>query len=152
MHLNASGNGWVSLLRYIPLCRRAIRSHKKLNAMVTIVITTESNHIGFVAVKNATSQTSQYDVIKWEQLALLSLCDGNPPVTDGLPLQRDSNADIRCFFVLVWTNCWTNVDWPVIWDAMTVIWRHCNEIRNWPDPLVHEHIKTYVIIIIKAFH
>ena len=45
MHLNASGNGWVSLLRHMPLCRRTIRSHERLNAMVTIVITTDSNHI-----------------------------------------------------------------------------------------------------------
>ena len=33
---------------------------------------------------------------------LLSLCAGNPPVTGGFPSQRDSNADLWCYFVVSW--------------------------------------------------
>ena len=31
---------------------------------------------------------------------LLSLCVGNPPVTNGFPSQRDSNVDLWCFFIV----------------------------------------------------
>ena len=48
---------------------------------------------------------------------------GNPPVSGKFLPQRDSNADLWCLFLSVWTNCWT-LDWLVIPDILTVIW-HC---------------------------
>ena len=50
---------------------------------------------------------------------LLVLCEGNPPVTGGFPSQKASNGD------LWWVD--QALDWPVIRDAMTVIWRRRNE-------------------------
>ena len=32
--------------------------------------------------------------------------------------------------VLTWTSCWKSIGWPVIWDAMTVIWRY-NKHLEW---------------------
>ena len=34
----------------------------------------------------------------WQLSALLTLCEGNPPVSGGFPSQRPSNSDICCFF------------------------------------------------------
>ena len=57
--------------------------------------------------------------------ALLAFCEGNPPVTCGLPSQRDSNTELSCFL-----GCQTEhtveqtVDLPVNRDVMTPMWRH----------------------------
>ena len=32
-------------------------------------------------------------------------------------------------FMYTWTKGWTILEWPVLWDAATFIWRHCNVIR-----------------------
>ena len=39
---------------------------------------------------------------------LLSLCAGNTPLSGGFPSQRDSNADLWYFLLLISTNYWTN--------------------------------------------
>ena len=57
--------------------------------------------------------------------ALLLLFTGNPPVTGGFPSQRNSNADLWCFFVCL-KSVKQTLDWQVIRDGMTVIWRRCN--------------------------
>ena len=57
--------------------------------------------------------------------ALLSLCVGNLPVTDGFASQMPSNAELwRCSLVWAWTNCWTIG--RASGDLMPLIWRHCN--------------------------
>ena len=56
--------------------------------------------------------------------ALLSLCAGNPPVTDGLPSQRESNADLWCFPVDGLNKLLNKLNsWPVTPCPTTVIWR-----------------------------
>ena len=41
--------------------------------------------------------------------ALLSLCEGNPPVTGGFPSHRDSNAELwYVSLICAWTNIWAN--------------------------------------------
>ena len=60
---------------------------------------------------------------------LLVLCEGNPSAIEGFPSQRVSNAKFVlffCFLMIAWTSCQTTFGWPVIWDAMTPMWRHCN--------------------------
>ena len=78
--------------------------------------------------------------------ALLALCEGNPPVTGGFPLQRPVGRSFA-FFICAWTNGWANnrdaselihngqwhgamifsliCAWPdetpVIWDAIALI-------------------------------
>ena len=47
------------------------------------------------------------DVIK-SFSALLSLCEGNPPVTGGFPSQRPVTRSFDVFFVFAWTNGWAN--------------------------------------------
>ena len=42
----------------------------------------------------------------------LALCEGNPPVTDGFPLQRPVMWSFYVFFDCAWTNSWANK-----WDA-----------------------------------
>ena len=47
--------------------------------------------------------------------ALLVFCEGKPPMIDGLP----GHAVLWSFFLLVCTNP------SIIWDALTVMWLHC---------------------------
>ena len=60
--------------------------------------------------------------------ALLSLCDGNPPFKAGLPSQRNTNIQLWCY---LWCEHEQTVqqtmELPVIWGAMTLIWRHCTD-------------------------
>ena len=60
--------------------------------------------------------------------ALLFLCVGSPPVTDGFPSQRDSDADLWCSFVVSYSErtVGQTLDWQVIRDAMTDTWRRSN--------------------------
>ena len=44
---------------------------------------------------------------------------GNPAVTDAFSSQRASYADLFMFPL--------SADLPVIWDALGLIWRHCND-------------------------
>ena len=47
--------------------------------------------------------------------ALLTLCEGNPPVTDGFPSQRPETRGFDAFFDL------QTIYTPVIWDAIALI-------------------------------
>ena len=55
--------------------------------------------------------------------ALLSLSAGDLPVTDGFPSPMDSNTDLWYFLGEPKHTAEQTLDWQVIWDAMTVIWR-----------------------------
>ena len=68
--------------------------------------------------------------------ALLALCEGNPPVTDGFPSQRVCNVGLYCFFY-VSPNKFLNrySIGRVIWDTMTIMCHHFNEINS-----LHVHI------------
>ena len=46
--------------------------------------------------------------------ALLAHCEGNPPVTGGFPSYRVSNVVVL----------------SVIWDALTLMWRHCYAVKD----------------------
>ena len=54
------------------------------------------------------------DVIAWwrHHMAtlslLLTLCEGNPPVTGGFPSERASSTKLWFFYMYAWTNGWTN--------------------------------------------
>ena len=58
----------------------------------------------------------------------LTLCQGNPPVTGGFPLQRVSQVDPWCF---LWCKSKQMVEQTVellvIWHTMTLIWGQCND-------------------------
>ena len=61
--------------------------------------------------------------------ALLTLCDGESPMTCGFPSQRTSNANFSCF-VCCWLR-WAvepTVELPVIPDTLTLMWHHCNNV------------------------
>ena len=60
--------------------------------------------------------------------ALQFLCAGNPPVAGGFPAQRDSDADLWCFFVVHRSKLLQTLGWPVIRDAMMVIWLQGNGV------------------------
>ena len=51
------------------------------------------------------------------------LWERNPPGAGGFSSHRDSNAD---FLLLAWTSYWQTVKLLLIWDAMTLTWRHHN--------------------------
>ena len=55
--------------------------------------------------------------------ALLALCAGKLGVTDGFPWQRTSHADFHISLMLGWRSRWANVEWPMIWNDMTLMWR-----------------------------
>ena len=58
---------------------------------------------------------------------LLDLCEGNPLVTSGFPLQMDSNAkDLVFSLLLSHTSCWRTVMLLVISDGITFMWLHCD--------------------------
>ena len=40
--------------------------------------------------------------------ALLALCEGNPPATGVIPLQRPATRSFNVVFMCAWTNCWTS--------------------------------------------
>ena len=50
-------------------------------------------------------------------------------------------------FLLAWSNCWKIVEFPVIWDAMTIMWRHCNGISSSYKKLYHIAIYTWDIVV-----
>ena len=55
--------------------------------------------------------------------ALLTLCEGNTPVTGRFPSQMASNVEFWCCLC-----CCPNkqsVKWAVILDAITLMWHHC---------------------------
>ena len=54
-------------------------------------------------------------------------CEGIPQITHGFPSQRPINADLS-----YWPEqrIEQTVDLPVIWDAMTLMWCHCNDDRK----------------------
>ena len=61
--------------------------------------------------------------------ALLLFCEGILPVTSGFTSRRSSNALLWCFFLLGCTSFRTNSRWwPMIWNHMSLTWRHCNEL------------------------
>ena len=53
--------------------------------------------------------------------ALLSLCEGNPPVTSGFPSQKLVTRSFDVLFDLRLNNDWANIETPVIWDAIALI-------------------------------
>ena len=62
--------------------------------------------------------------------AQLVFWEGKPPVTGGFPSQRASYTEL-------WCSLWCTpelriehtVELPVIWDAITSMWRHCNHLE-----------------------
>ena len=55
----------------------------------------------------------------------VSLCGES---TGGLPSQRDSNEDLLCFCRQSEQIVEQTIDWPVIRDAMLIIWRRRNAL------------------------
>ena len=60
--------------------------------------------------------------------AFLALCDGNPSITGGIPSHRASNTGFYVFFEVIPIKLLNKylIVMSLIWDAMTLIWRHCN--------------------------
>ena len=58
----------------------------------------------------------------------LTLCDGNPSITGGFPSHRASNTGFYVFFDVIPIKLLNKylIAISLIWDAMTLIWRHCN--------------------------
>ena len=57
---------------------------------------------------------------------LLALCEGNPPVNDGLPPSKHPALQSSCFLLCSQQPAEKTVKLPVIWDAITVMRRHCD--------------------------
>ena len=59
--------------------------------------------------------------------ASLAFCAGNSPVTGEFPRTKASDAELWCF---LWSTSEPTdeqtMETPVIWDAMPLLWRHCN--------------------------
>ena len=54
--------------------------------------------------------------------ALLAICEGNPPVTGGFPLQRPVTRRFDVFFWSVHeVTAVQTIEPPVIWDAIALI-------------------------------
>ena len=76
---------------------------------------------------------------------LLSFCAGNSPATGGFSSQKDSKADLWCFFVQSEQTAKQTLDWLVIRDTMTVLSRRRNGgsfvIFFLPEHVVEQTIK-----------
>ena len=60
---------------------------------------------------------------------LLALCEGNPLVTSGLLSQRSSYAEFRCLLCCYHKQAVEEtVEKPMIWEAITLMWWHCNSL------------------------
>ena len=64
--------------------------------------------------------------------ALLALCVGNSLVTGEFPSQRTSNAGFDVFLCGSAETVKQTIEWPVIWDSITFIWHHRDDIRKIP--------------------
>ena len=63
--------------------------------------------------------------------ALLSLCEGNPSVIGGLPSQMTSSGGLWCFLCCQLQQAVKQTAvLPLIWDAMALMWYHCNVVVN----------------------
>ena len=84
------------------------------------------------------SQPAQSRYNTWQELSwwchdmeilstLLALCEGNPWVTFGFPLERECRTWIISL-LLAWTKLWNyfTVHLPVNWDIMTLMRHHSN--------------------------
>ena len=61
---------------------------------------------------------------------LFDICEVNPLVTGGFPLQRDSNVELWYFLWCLSEQAVKQTDeWPVIWDAMTLRWLNCTRMK-----------------------
>ena len=77
--------------------------------------------------------TSAHDgVIKLKQFsALLSLCEGNPPVTDGFPSQRPATWGFDIFFDLCLNKRLRKHSRRRWFETQShSLWRHCNFLRT----------------------
>ena len=54
--------------------------------------------------------------------------------TRGFPHRIKQCVALVVYLLLTWTSCWVK-SWylPVIWDAMTLMWRHSNKHIRWRD-------------------
>ena len=80
--------------------------------------------------------------------ALLSLCVGNQPGTGGFPSQRDSDADLWCFFVVSLNKL---LNKHSIARQCETPWRHrnaCNSMMTW-SPRVTYHPAVGMILCIR---
>ena len=63
--------------------------------------------------------------------ALLTFCEGNQPVTGGSSLQKLVAPSFDVFFDVQLSKRLKKTGvLPVIWETMTVIWRHCNGLKR----------------------
>ena len=104
---------------------------------------TRENHwqiASLVTQKSLFTVTHALFFISWwrhdmEMLStLLALCEGNPLVASGSPHKGSAmQKDLMFSLMLAWTSCHT-VNLRVIWDAMALMWHHCNNLSlllNW---------------------
>ena len=54
------------------------------------------------------------------------------PFVMGIPRWTNDQffGTLMLFLSWAWTNVWTIAELPVIWDAMTLMWRHCNDFQE----------------------
>ena len=59
--------------------------------------------------------------------ALLAFCEGNQPVTGGLPSQRTVTQSFNLFsLICVWRNGWAIETQWLETPSRSALWRHCN--------------------------
>ena len=90
--------------------------------------------------------------------ALLTLCEGNPPVSGGFSSERVSNVELKCLFCYHPDTAERIVKLPVISDAMTPMSYQCKgalglggNVRNvFPDTDFKENRKLAIPACITA--
>ena len=56
---------------------------------------------------------------------------GIPPIIGGIPSKRVSNAEFWCFLSCTSQQTFEQtMEWRLIWDARTLMWRHCNDMAS----------------------
>ena len=70
------------------------------------------------------------DVIKWKLFALLALCEGNPPVTDGFPSRRPAKRSFNIFLSAHKNRLSKQSRRRCFETPSRSWWRHYNDIRT----------------------
>ena len=93
-----------------------------------------------------------YDILtSWHRNAFLitELSWGESTVHWWVPLQRANDAELCYCLFIVWTSCWTNIKLPVIWDALTLMWRHCQFYTLQEIDHVFHFVRCILLYIVK---
>ena len=96
--------------------------------------------------------SSHDDVIKLKHFPLLALYEGNPPVTDGYPLQRPVTRSVDVFFGLRLNKWLSKQSRRRIWDAIVLIITSMNWVSFFRYHEMAVRSQNITVIFVRCVH